>query len=192
MSSHPLRADQALLEAPAAAALIARLQASREAAKVIAPACAQILPGFDATRPGICDLRSGSLHFLLPSGAHCAKLRQAAPRIAAVLRRNGFEVNEITTTVQPGRIPTSRQAQCMNQGAGDAISSRTSVRSDGDLSNAMGFASKLAHTIPNSRLRQALLALEAACAARLARMRDSEKTLDEQNQRKRDTDREGD
>jgi hypothetical protein len=191
MSSRPQRADLALRDAPAAAALIARLAAARDAARLIAPLCAQILPGFDATRPGVCDVRADTLHLLLPSGAHCAKIRQAAPRITAVLRHGGFEVNEITATVQAHRIPASGQAQRMKEagpdGGSGAISSRTTERSGRDLSKAMGFAEKLAHTIPDSELRQAALRLQAACAGRLAHMRESGEALGEQDERETNT-----
>jgi len=172
MKSNARRADLILRDAPGAAALIARLEASLDAARVISALCAQVLPGFDVQRPGTCELRSGTLRITLPSAAHCAKLRQAAPRLISLLRRQGFEVNEIATSVQPELPGHSRDLPAMAGSRRDAISSLDSGRARSDLSAAQAFASKLAQTIGESPLQRAALSMAAACARRLARIRE--------------------
>jgi hypothetical protein len=185
------QAAQALLNDPAASALMARLAAARQAAQAIAPVCAQFLPGFDATRPGVCDVREKTLHLLLPSGAHCAKLRQLAPRLLAALRRNGFEISEITSAVQPGRIPrpgaTLRMTQAPEKGEFALQQMRQDEERDRQLDNALLFARKLALTLPNSKLGDAARSLEAICRRRIARTRDLQDLLDQKDEGKRDT-----
>jgi len=180
--SHPARRiDQILTDSAIAAALLSRLAAGREAARIIAPICAEIAPDFDPFRPGSCDLRERVLRIWLRSSAQSTKLRQATPRLIAALQRQGLEVSEIKVGVQPRRVRESNCAERSNS----ALFARE-VEPNGKSAQTLyaaplEFSRQLALTLPDSPLRRAATALGKALSARLARMRESNQPFDEKN-----------
>jgi len=179
--SHPARRiDRILSDAPLAATLLARIAAAREAAGVIAPICAEVAPDFDPTRPGACDLRDQVLRIWLRSSAHSTKLRQAIPRLTARLQSHGLKVNEIKVGVQLGRVREKSPGNSANNGR-MAVSIRTAFsHSRKDYLLPIEFSEKLALTLPDSALRRAALRLGQSLQTRLAGMRDSNQSFDEQ------------
>ncbi len=186
--SHPARRlDRILNDAPLAAGLMARLAAARQAALVIAPICAELAPDFDPTRPGACDLRERVLRIWLRSSAHSTKLRQAIPRMAARLNDHGLQVIEIKVGVQLGRVRESTGTDSGKKGhAKGAIPAKRLVR-ENDYLVPLAFADKLALTLPDSKLRQAVLGLQRSLQTRIAGMRESDQPLYEQDREKKDT-----
>lgn len=186
--THPARRiDQILTDSAMAAALLARIAAGREAARIIAPVCAEIAPDFDPFRPGSCDVRERVLRIWLRSSAQSTKLRQATPRLLAALQRQGLEVSEIKVGVQPRRVRESGCAEGSNsvQFPREAGQNKSSART---LYVApLEFSRQLVLTLPDSPLRQAATALGKALAARLARMRESDQPFDEKNGEEDDT-----
>lgn len=98
--SRPL-AD-ALRDAPEAARLLARWEASQRVARSIAPVCRSLASGFDPLLPGRCELRDNVLMLTASSTAQSAKLRQVSPRLLSTLSAEGIQVYEIRVRVQPG------------------------------------------------------------------------------------------
>jgi len=185
--SHPARrVDQILSDSALAATLLARLAAAREAARIIAPICAEVAPDFDPLRPGNCDLRDGVLRIWLRSSAHSTKLRQATPRLLASLRRQGLEVNEIKVGVQPGRVRENAQPDPRNKDAVTRIAEVREGKTEAHYDAPLKFAQKLVLTLPDSALRRAAANLGKAMATGLARMRDSDQSFDQQNHEKDD------
>jgi hypothetical protein len=91
---------EALAETPAAA-LIARCECADLAARLILAAL-----GESSTRPGQspiirCQIREHLLLIFATSVAQAAKLRQAVPRLLAVLQARGLNLSEIRIRVQP-------------------------------------------------------------------------------------------
>lgn len=181
------RLDQILTDAPTAAALAARLAAARRAAQIIAPICAEIAPDFDPMRPGNCDLRERTLRIWLRSGAHSAKLRQATPRLMASLACHGLEVNEIKVGVQLGRLRATADSKSRNSGPMGAFKAESGRNSPTDYLVPLTFTDKLALTLPDSELRRAALRLGEAIRTRLARMRESDQSFDQQGREENDT-----
>ena len=180
--SHPARRiDQILTDSAIAAALLARIAAGREAARIIAPICAEIAPDFDPFRPGSCDLRERVLRIWLRSSAQSTKLRQATPRLLAALQRQGLEVSEIKVGVQPRTVRESNCAERSNS-AQFPREVEQNKKSALALSTApLEFSRQLVLTLPDSPLRRAAAALGKAFAARLARMRESNQPFYEKN-----------
>ncbi len=170
-----------------AANLFARLAAAREAARVIAPICAEVAPDFDPTKPGVCDLREHVLRIWLRSSAHSTKLRQAIPRLAARLQSHGLKVNEIKVGVQLGRVREKTGTNLGGKPAGAGSIPGTAARAQKDYLIPIAFAEKLALTLPDSELRRAALRLGQSLQTRLAGIRESDQTFDEQNREKKDT-----
>lgn len=91
---------EALAETPAAA-LIARCERADLAARLILAALDE-----SSTRPGQsptirCEIREHILLIFATSVAQAAKLRQAVPRLLAVLQVRGLNLSEIRIRVQP-------------------------------------------------------------------------------------------
>jgi hypothetical protein len=185
--NHPARRiDRILSDTPLAANLLARLAAARMAAGVIAPICAEVAPDFDPTRPGACDLREQVLRIWLRSSAHSTKLRQAIPRLTARLQSHGLKVNEIKVGVQLGRV---REKNAANSRKTDRMGQPIppTAPSDGkEYLMAIAFAEKLALTLPDSELRRATVRLGQSLQTRLAGIRDSNQSFDEQNGEEKD------
>jgi hypothetical protein len=99
------RLSDILADTPGLAALNARAQATRQVADVIAPVCAEILPGFDPRSPGHCMLRGTRLRLFARNAPQAAKLRQSVSRLKIALQRHGFEGIEIELVVQPDLMP---------------------------------------------------------------------------------------
>jgi hypothetical protein len=179
MTTSARRLDRILADTPLAAGLLARLAATRVAAHVIAPLCAQLVPDFDPSRPGCCDLREHTLRIWPHSSAHANKLRQAIPRLQARLRDRGIEVNEIKVGVQLGRLRAPAVGSAPNKDPSPAQAKGSMVGGKPYLLGALSFSSKLALTSTDSPLGQAAARLRAAVEARLARMRESDQSFDE-------------
>jgi len=178
MSHTARRLDQILTDAPLSAAILARLAAARQAARIIAPICAEIAPDLDPLRPGTCDLRERVLRIWLRSSAHSTKLRQAIPRLLARLQSHGLEVSEIKVGVQ---LPTVREkppANARNSGAKSELAQARGSDEAAGYVSLLAFTQKLALTLPESGLRRAATKLGLAVDARLARMRESDQTFD--------------
>jgi len=94
--------SRVLRNAPEAARLLARWEATQRAARVIAPACRSLASGFDPLEPGRCELRDALLWLTAPSTAQAAKLRQATPRLLSALAAEGLQVYEVRVRVQAG------------------------------------------------------------------------------------------
>ena len=178
------RADQILADSALAAALLGRLAAGREAARIIAPICAEVAPDFDPFRPGSCDLRERVLRIWLRSSAQSTKLRQATPRLLAALQHRGLEVNEIKVGVQPRRVRESFAADALNRPGLAQDDLQRGQNKEAMYAKPLEFARKLALTLPDSPLRLAAFALGHAMDLRLARMRELDQPFDEQNRKK--------
>ena len=180
------RIDQILTDSLLAAPLIARLAAARQAAQAIALICAEVAPDFDPMQPGACDLREKTLRIWVRSGAHSTKLRQSSPRLVASLQLHGLEINEIKVGVQPGRVRENPARNARNSGfaptGNDAITAITSA----NYLAALDASRKLALALPESGLRAAVDRLKAAIDARLARMRESDQSFEQQNHEEND------
>jgi hypothetical protein len=180
------RVDQILTDTPLAASLLARLAAARQAAQVIAPICAEIAPDFDPLQPGACDLRERVLRIWLRSSAHSTKLRQTAPRLLSSLQRHGLEVNEIKVGVQLGRVREKAPADLRKSAAKALLPDRNQAANTKNFVEMREFSRKLALTLPESNLRHAVSRLGTAVEARLARMRDSDQSFNQQDREKND------
>jgi hypothetical protein len=172
------RVDQILNDAPSAMGLLARVATARKVAHIIAPLCADVAPQADILRPGCCDLRDGVLRINVRSSTQSTKLRQAVPRLLAVLQARGVEVSEIRVGVQPSSV--------RHVSPGDRVKSHGDIQGTGSaplrtgtyLSVASANSRKLALTLPDSPLRSAVCGLASAIDSRLARMRESGQTFD--------------
>jgi len=187
MNPSARRIDQILTDTPLAATLLARLAAGRQAARLIAPICAEVAPDFDPLRPGTCDLRGGVLRIWLRSSAHSTKLRQAIPRLLATLKSNNIEVSEIRVGVQLARV-REKSADKTRISTPDASSSRLNSAADRrKVLKMLDFSQKLALTLPDSELRAAIARFGRSIDAKLARMRESDQSFEEQDGKKNDT-----
>ena len=122
-----------LRDAPEAALLLARWEATQRAARCIAPACRSLASGFDPLVPGRCELRDGVLWLTASSTAQSAKLRQAVPRLLSTLGSEAIRVYEIRIRIEAGITgypeqgtspPSSSEAAWLQPGrdAGDTLS----------------------------------------------------------------------
>ena len=102
MSSTSRPLSEALRDAPEAARLLARWEASQRIARSIAPVCRSLASGFDPLLPGRCEVRDNVLLLTASSTAQSAKLRQVTPRLLSTLGGEGIQVYEIRVRVQPG------------------------------------------------------------------------------------------
>lgn len=93
---------EVLRNAPEAARLLARWEATQRAARSIAPTCRSLASGFDPLVPGRCELRDGVLWLSASSTAQSAKLRQSIPRLLKTMSSDGIQVYEIRVRVEPG------------------------------------------------------------------------------------------
>jgi hypothetical protein len=132
MSSPAQPLAEALRNAPEAARLLARWEATQRAARGIAPVCRSLASGFDPLDPGRCELRDDVLWLIASSTAQSAKLRQSTPRLLTTLSGAGIRVYEIRVRVEPGITgypeqgstpPSSPDAAWLRPGssAGDAV-----------------------------------------------------------------------
>jgi hypothetical protein len=182
------RVDRILTDTPLAANLLARIAATRRAARAIAPICAGIAPDLDPLLPGCCELREKVLRIWLRSSAHSTKLRQSAPRLLACLQDQGIEVNEIKVGVQLRRVrdkPTGNAAKSAKMAH---LSEPSQTGKESNFFAALEFSRKLALTLPDGELRRAASRLGSAIDGRLARMRESDKSFDEQDREKNNAD----
>lgn len=161
MSNAPRPLADALREAPEAARLLARVEATQRIARRIAPVCRSLASGFDPLIPGRCEWRDAVLWLTASSTAQAAKLRQATPRLLTTLGEEGIQVYEIRVRVEPGITgdpergrppPSSLDAAWLHPDA-----------------SAGEEVSKLALTVRESPLRQAVLRLAATLKRRAGR-----------------------
>jgi hypothetical protein len=152
---------EALRDAPEAARLLARVEATQRIARRLAPACRSLASGFDPLQPGRCEWRDAVVWLTASSTAQAAKLRQATPRLLATLGEEGIQVYEMRVRVEPGitgdpehgRRPTSSP---------DAAWLKPSASAGEEVS-------KLALTVRESPLKQAVLRLAATLRRRAGR-----------------------
>lgn len=102
MSSPTRPLADVLRDAPEAARLLARVEATQRISRSIAPVCRSLASGFDPLLPGRCELRDDVLWLTASSTAQAAKLRQATPRLLTTLGGEGIRVYEIRVRVEPG------------------------------------------------------------------------------------------
>jgi len=140
--------SQALAETPAAA-LISRCERADQAARLVTAAFADLSP-LPAEIPAIhCQIREHLLLVFVPSAAQAAKLRQALPRLQAILQAHGLNLSEIRVRVQP-----SPSAETDSGGSSTRIfAASTATRQAPPVEFALQFADKLVLTLRPSPLR---------------------------------------
>jgi hypothetical protein len=137
-----------LRDAPEAALLLARWEATQRAAHCIAPVCRSLASGFDPLVPGRCELRDGVLWLTASSTAQSAKLRQAVPRLVSTLGSEAIRVYEIRIRIEPGitgypeqgtSTPSSSEAAWLKPGpgAGDSLRELALTVRESPLKRAM-------------------------------------------------------
>ena len=152
---------EVLRNAPEAARLLARWEATQRAARSIAPVCRSLASGFDPLEPGRCELRDSVLLLTASSSALSAKLRQSIPRLLTTLGGEGIQVYEIRVRVEPG-ITGYRE-----QGSTPPSSLDAGWLTPGSSAGeAMG---KLALTVQDSPLKEAIERLAATLRQRAKR-----------------------
>ncbi len=181
MNHSARRVDQILTDTPQAATLLARLNAAREAASLIAHACAEIAPGFDPLRPGACDLREHVLRIWLRSSATCVRFRQATPRLLTILRSHGLEVNEIRVGVQLGSVREAGAGAAQKKSSNATAVPGLQINSETELVAQLDFSRKLALTLRETPIGIAAERMARLIETRLARMRESNQTFDKQD-----------
>ena len=149
----PSRTIAAALADSAAGPLLARMEATRSAVAAIAATVADVAPDLDPTRPGAADLNGKVLLLNTTSAAQAAKLRQAIPRLLAVLHQQGLEVNEIRLRVQPPGPPAPDPALT-------EINLEDQRDRDDSRLAAARFAQELASRLPKSPLRAVAEAMQ--------------------------------
>lgn len=153
MSRHPKSLLDALNETSATAALLARVRASEQIARILAASNAR-LPGFDPLKAGSCEIRGRSLHLRVASSAVAAKLRQLLPTLRENLQRQGVDLNEIKVQVQPNPPKmTSSGIKETVPGLAHQPSFQHSSKA------AQNFAQTLVDQLEDCPLRQAVLGL---------------------------------
>jgi hypothetical protein len=152
---------EALRDAPEAARLLARWEATQRAARCIAPLCQSLAAGFDPLVPGRCEWRDGVLILTAASTAQSAKLRQAIPRLQALLASEANRVYEIRVRVEPGMTVYPEQGSNTPSSLDDAW-----LKPSASASETVG---KLALTIKNGDLKDAVERLAATLRRRARR-----------------------
>jgi len=186
MTPKPRNLKDALAQSEAGAALLQRYGASQRAAAAIEPECQRILPGFQPTRSGGCELRGTTLRVNAPQPAQVAKLRQASPRLLRLLQQQGLDVNEIKIGVQPRALSSSERRAPAEVAIGPAVAAGSRRPMDSQTKPALAFARKLALTLPDSPLRNAAARLARSLSLGLARMRESDQPGDQQDREEHD------
>lgn len=186
MTPSPRRLSDALARSEAGSALLERHRASQRAAAAIESECQRIVPEFQPTRSGGCELRGTTLRVNAPQPAQVAKLRQAVPRLLRLLQHQGLDVIEIKIGVQPRALSSSVRRQATEALAAVPTGHESGSRGESQVKSALKFATKLALTLPESPLRAAAQRLATTLSGALARMRDSGQSRNEQNSEKKD------
>lgn len=171
MTRSPKTLADALAEMPAAVQLLSRLRASQSVARLLASASPPIGGGFDALRPGVCELRGGLLLLTATSPAQAAKLRQEFPRLQKLLKQQGLDLNEIRVRLQPAHTFYREGASPSAQVPTSAEATSNSLGPERDLSGPLRFADELALTLRDSSLRAAVEHLRATLREALTRNR---------------------
>jgi hypothetical protein len=175
-SSGSRRLSDILADSPGIAALNARALATRQVADVIAPVCAEILPGFDPRSPGHCMLRGTRLRLFARNAPQAAKLRQSVSRLKIALQRQGFEGIEIELVIQPDLMPYPG-----GEGTAGAIAPAASTADPriGQVAAALqptpaflAFSEKLALASKNGELAKSAAALRDCISKAIARTRE--------------------
>ena len=162
----------ALGDSSAGAALLSRLETSRRIGRILAhdPGLADC--GVDFERPGLCELRDGTLRLAARSPAEKAKLRQSAPAMQRALAAHGFEGIEIKLTVQPCHVDYRIRVSNKNLGSEGPEGSTEQVSSLSELMAIRDCAEKLAHTSVHPMIRASAERMYRSAQTRLAGMRD--------------------
>jgi len=170
------RLSDILADTPGIAALNTRAEATRQVADVIAPVCAEILPGFDPRSPGHCMLRGTRLRLFARNAPQAAKLRQSVTRLQNALQRQGFEGIEIELVIQPDLMPYPGGA-----GTASAITPAASPSGPGIGQTATGlqptlafleFSEKLANASKKGELANSAASLRDCIAKAIAQKRE--------------------
>lgn len=154
----------ALANSPAAS-LLAQLEQTRAIMRLIAPALTALSAGLDPTRPDCAAIVDNNLVLFASSAAQAAKLRQGFPSLLRLLHTQGVQVYEIRVRVQPKH--TTYPEGGSSTGLPHVIPSPRLSRTE--LAAPLAFTEKLALTLPDSPLREAIQRLSTA----LVRLRDS-------------------
>jgi hypothetical protein len=181
------RLQEALAQSEAGSALLHRYKASQRAAAAIESECQRIVPDFKPTRSGGCELRGTVLRVNAARPAQVAKLRQAVPRLLRLLQQQGIDVIEIKIGVQPRALSSSERRQGSLASQGASCEPESNERSGLRIAPALGFARKLALTLPESSVGTAARRLATSLSARLARMRESGELGNQKNGEEKDT-----
>jgi hypothetical protein len=175
-SSGSRRLSDILADTPGIAALNARAQATRQVADVIAPVCAEILPGFDPRSPGHCMLRGTRLRLFARNAPQAAKLRQSVSRLKNALQRQGFEGIEIELVVQPDPMPYPGGAGTEKGIAPAASASGPAIRQIAaglePTPAFLAFSEQLAHASGNEGLAKSAASLRDCISKAIARTRE--------------------
>lgn len=186
MTQNPRRVQDALAQSEVGSALLHRYSASQRAAAAIESECQRIVPEFQPTRSGGCELRGTVLRVNAAQPAQVAKLRQAVPRLLRLLQQQGIDVIEIKIGVQPRSLTSSERRQSSLAPAGAREGSALDLRSTQRIVSALDFARKLALTLPDSSVGAAARRLAADLALRLARIRESGELGNQQDRKEKD------
>jgi hypothetical protein len=181
MTPKPPSLKDALARSEAGSSLLQRYRASQRAAAAIESECQRIVPGFQPTRSGGCELRGTTLRVNAGQPAQVAKLRQALPRLLRLLQQQGLDVSEIKIGVQPRALSSSERRGSGGAAIGPAAAPGARRPMDSQTKPALEFARKLALTLPDSPLRSAAARLARSLSAGLARMRESGQAGDQQH-----------
>lgn len=166
------RLQHALSESATGAEIMHRFAASQRAARAISSECQRIVPDLEPSRCGVCDLRNGTLRLNARSTAQLSKLRQALPRLLTQLRQQGLDVSEIKLGVQPRPLSSSDRADPHSDRACGTAQTGVDLKSESNRKAAREFASKLALTLPESPLKQAVDRLLQSLSGGIAKTRD--------------------
>lgn len=179
------RLQDALAQSEVGSALLHRYRTSQRAAAAIEAECQSIVPEFQPTRSGGCELRGTVLRLNAAQPAQVAKLRQALPRLLRLLQQRGFDVIEIKIAVQPRALTSSVRREVSL--AADAVQHRSGTRPayGAQTASALAFARKLALTLPESPLRAAARRLATSLASGLAQMRESGEVRNQEDSEKK-------
>jgi hypothetical protein len=161
----------ALAEMPAAAELLARLQASQSVAQALVSASPPIGAGFDPLRPGACELRGGLLLLTATSPAQAAKLRQEFPRLQKLLKQQGLDLTEIKLRLQPAPKSYREEVSGGAQVSGPSDVDSEPIRGAAEYAAALRFAEELVLTLSDSPLREAVEHLRATLSRQVTKSR---------------------
>ena len=180
-------------QTPGIAGILARLAHNRAAADALQASCRQMVPGLDVRRPGICDLRDGTLRLNCQSAAQANKLRQATPRLLMDLQRRNLDVNEIKLSVQPSTVPETGVGDTVRRMDGTSGinpgKSGGQAREEFNSLKLMKFSNELRNKLDKGVLLEAVDRLWRSASAKASTAQTSEQAGQQQHDKKRESDR---